>query len=66
MGVADVAQWAAFLSCMSAIVHSPAVPTSGSVKITKLIQAFCDYLPHVQHTSQDDWNVILQVCRDYD
>ena len=34
---------------VSARVHSPAVPTSESVKVTKLIQAFRDYLPHVQH-----------------
>ena len=43
-----------------------AVPTSGSVKVTKLTQAFCDYLPHVQHMSQDDWDVIIRVCTDYD
>ena len=50
MGIADVAQRAAFLSYVSATIHSPAVPTLGSVKITKLIQAFRDYLPHVHHT----------------
>ena len=64
--VADVAQRAAFLSCVSATVHSPTVPTLGSVKVTKLTQAFRDYLPHVQHASQDDWDAIMRVCRDYD
>ena len=65
-GVGDATRRAAFLSCISATVHSPAVPTSGSVKVMKLIQAFRDYLPHVQHTSQDDWDAIMRVYRDYD
>ena len=64
-GVGDATRQAKFLSCVSATVHSPAVPTSGSVKITKLIQAFHDYLPQVQHTSQEDWKAIMQVCTDY-
>ena len=64
--VGDAARRATFLSCVSATVHSPAVPTLVSVKITKLTQAFRDYLPHVQHTSQEDWNAIMQVCTDYD
>ena len=65
-GVGDATRRAAFLSCVSAMVHSPVVPTSGSVKVTKLIQAFRDYLPHVQHTSQDDWEAVIRVCTDYD
>ena len=36
LGVVDVAKRAAFLFCVSATVHSPAVPTLGSVKVTKL------------------------------
>ena len=38
-GVADATRRASFLSCVSATIHSPVVPTSGSVKVTKLIQA---------------------------
>ena len=37
-----------------------------SVKVAKLTIAFCDYLPHVQHASQVDWDAILRVCTDYD
>ena len=37
LGVADVAKRTAFFSYVSATVHSPAVPTSGSMKVTKLI-----------------------------
>ena len=40
MGVADMAQRATFLSCVSATVHSPAVPTSGSVKSQGLPKLF--------------------------
>ena len=42
------------------------MPTLGLVKVTKLTQAFRDYLPHVHHASQDDWDAIMRVCRDYD
>ena len=66
MEVADVAQRAAFLSCVSTTIYSLAPPILGLVKVTKLIQAFHDYLPHVQHASQDDWDAIMRVCRDYD
>ena len=66
MGVGDATRRATLLSCVSATVHSPAVPTLGSVKVTKLTQAFCDYLPHVQHEAQSDWEAIMQVCKDYD
>ena len=48
-GVGDATRRATFLSCVSATVHSPAVPISGSMKVTKFIQAFRDYLLHVQH-----------------
>ena len=51
---------------MSATVYSPTVPTSGLVKVTKLTQAFRDYLPHVQHEAQGDWEAIIRVCTDYD
>ena len=51
---------------MSATVHSPAVPTLGLVQVTKLTQIFCDYLPHVQHEAQGDWEAIMRVCTDYD
>ena len=66
MGVGDATRRATFFSCVSATVHSPAVPTSGSVKVTKLTQAFRDYLPHVQHKAQSDWEAIMRVCKDYD
>ena len=60
-GVRDAARRATFLSCVSATVHSPAVPMSGSVKVAKLTIAFRDYLPHVQHASQVDSDAILRV-----
>ena len=66
MGAGDAARRATFLSCVSATVHHPAVPTSGWVKVAKLTIAFRDYLPHVQHAFQDDWDAIMRVCTDYE
>ena len=65
-GVRDAARRATFLSCVSATVHSPAVPISGLVKVAKLTITFRGYLPHMQHASQVDWDVFLQVCTNYD
>ena len=53
-------------SCASATVYHPLVPTSGWVKVAKLTITFRDYLPHVQHAFQDDWDVIVRVCSDYE